>query len=108
MYNVKLLFLIFIMIFIESCTLFHMQKLTVEQGNIITDVQLAKLHRGMSINQVSNILGINLVNEVIETHGSHQQVVYIHTSHILGEKLSKKLIIINFNYNKLSGVQLLS
>ncbi len=77
--------------FLASCSLFHVHKVEVEQGNIITESRANRLHPGLTKSEVKAILGepilINIMNPRLES--------YVYTSQLgSNPRIEKKLSLV--------------
>lgn len=97
MYRILLLIIILI---ITGCGKLRPYRVDVEQGNIITTADIAKLHTGLDKSQVTSILGDPLLNEVFDSNTWS----YAYTKQINGGKIEKERLILEFKNNKLTKV----
>jgi outer membrane protein assembly factor BamE len=61
--------------FLSSCSLFHVSKMEVEQGNVITNDKISQLHQGMTEDDVKNVMG----NPVLVNIFTPDRIEYIYT-----------------------------
>lgn len=71
----NVIFIIVTVLFLSNCSLFHVHKIDIEQGNIITPEMTSKLQIGMTENQVRAIMG----NTVLVNIFSPSRVDYVYT-----------------------------
>lgn len=72
----KSLISILIMVLLStSCSYFQIRKPIIEQGNIISDTAVSELHSGMSLEQVTAIMGTPILSNIL----APQRVEYIYT-----------------------------
>ena len=88
-------------VILTSCSLFHVHKVEVEQGNIMTTPRVNRLHAGMTKAQVKALMGepilINIMNPRLET--------YVYTSQRgSSPRVEKKLTLI-FRQGSLESIQ---
>ncbi len=60
---------------LTSCSLFHVQKLVVQQGNVITPQMTSQLHNGMSESDVRAVMG----NPVTMNIFTPNRIEYVYT-----------------------------
>lgn len=94
MYKILLLVII---LAITGCSKLRPYRVDIEQGNIINQDDIAKLHTGLDKNQVASILSEPLLNEVF----SDNIWSYAYTKQINGGKIEKERLILEFKNNKL-------
>lgn len=75
-------------------------KADIQQGNIITESNLQKLHTGMSTTQVKKLLGKPLLNNVY--HDNH--LVYIYTMKRGHKKMTTLSVTILFANHKVTAI----
>lgn len=71
----KLTILVLLGLFLSSCSLFHIRKMDIVQGNVITNEDLSQLHRGMSEDQVKAIMGEPVLVNIFDSN----RIEYIYT-----------------------------
>lgn len=71
----KILTLLAILASLSSCSVLRVHKMDIEQGNIITSDQTAKLHKGMSEEQVVGIMGTPMLSNTF----TNNRVDYVYT-----------------------------
>ena len=72
-------------------------KINVQQGNLITDAAIAKLHAGMSMDDVTALFGTPLVNNVYHDN----KITYVYTMKQGNHKMTRRDLTIYFVNNKL-------
>jgi outer membrane protein assembly factor BamE len=60
---------------LSSCSFFHVHKMDIEQGNILTQDEVSQIHKGMSQEAVKKILG----NPVLSTIFNQNRSDYVYT-----------------------------
>ena len=80
-------------------SLIKVHRLDVQQGNIISKDQLAKIHKGMSQAQVMTIIGNPVLTNVFETG----ELDYVYTWKPGYGKFTKSRITVRFRHNKMIG-----
>jgi len=75
-------------------------KVPVQQGNIITDKEVAKLHRGMSPNQVARVMG----NPVLDNIYLSNKVIYVYTIQKGYRKRHERRLYVTFVNNKVTNI----
>jgi len=66
--------LLSLMLSLSSCSFFHVHKMDVEQGNYLSDTMVARIHEGMSMEQVKEILGQPVLSNMFDKN--RQDYVY--------------------------------
>ena len=96
----KIIILAFIFITV-GCSTFSfpgVHRISVQQGNVITQVMIDKLKPGMTRSQVRYILG----NPVLDDTLNQDRWDYIYTNRIPGSKIQREILILHFLEDKLS------
>ena len=94
----------FIFIFIlltVGCSTFSfpgVHRISVQQGNVITQSMIDKLKPGMTRSQVRFILG----NPILDDNLNRDRWDYIYTIQVSGGKTKREILILHFLENKLS------
>jgi len=70
----KILLALTLLATLTACSFLHVHKMDIEQGNVITQAQVDKIHRGMTISQVKDIMGNPILTNVFDP--SHADYVY--------------------------------
>jgi outer membrane protein assembly factor BamE len=73
-------------------------KIDVQQGNIITNRDVAKIHRGMSAIAVEQILGEPLLRNIYKGN----QMYYVYTMKQGHKKMHRRNLTIYFSHNKVT------
>lgn len=90
----KIISLILISCFFSGCALFRTHKPDIEQGNIITQEEVGRLHLGMSEFQVKEVMGTPLLVNVFTPN----RVEYVYTFQAgHGERQDKRLVCLFSN-----------
>lgn len=85
---------------LSSCGLFSIQRLEVEQGNIITHEKVSQLHRGMSVDEVKEVMGTPLMT----TFFTPDRLEYIYTLQKSNQQRQQKRVICIFQQGRLQEV----
>ncbi len=85
-------------------SLIRVHRLDVQQGNVITDGMLSRLHKGMSQQQVLNIFGQPVLNSLFIDN----QLVYVYTWQPGYGKLSEKRLTITFQHGKVAHYEMVT
>jgi outer membrane protein assembly factor BamE len=64
----KLLILIALLLPLSGCSYFHVHKMDIEQGNVLTAEAVNRVHIGMTTEQVKDILGTPVLINVFDTN----------------------------------------
>lgn len=87
----KLISLVLIGMLLSGCSLFRTHKMDVEQGNIIKESDVEKLHVGMSESQVKDVMG----NPVLVNIFTPNRLDYIYTFRAgYGRPIEKRVICV--------------
>jgi len=73
----------------------------IQQGNIITDQQVKKLHTGMSRTQVKDIMGEPVMSQPLVKN----RINYIYTFQHAHDKMVQKQLILTFYQDKLIRIE---
>ena len=71
----KIIILLFTALALTSCSYFHVHKMDIEQGNVITPDMVSKVHNGMTPAQVKVIMG----NPVLTNVFDQNRLDYVYT-----------------------------
>ncbi len=86
---------------LTSCSLFHVHKVEVQQGNIMTVGMVDRLHPGMTSGQVEGIMGkpvlVNIMNPQLKT--------YVYTSQLGSNPRTEKKVTLLFRGNVLEAIR---
>lgn len=81
---------------------FRVHRLDVQQGNIITDEMMHKLHKGMSRQQVIDVLGYPVLTTLFEDN----TLEYVYTWQPGYGNRTEKRLVIDFRNNKVVNYNL--
>lgn len=84
-----------------SCALIPVRKFDVEQGNIMTPAMLAKLHTGMSKEQVQNVLGSSIVNQPF----NQNPWIYLYTYQVGSKIIKNEKLTLWFEGDELARIE---
>ena len=96
----KIIILAFIFITV-GCSTFSfpgVHRISVQQGNVITQVMIDKLKPGMTRSQVRYILG----NPILDDALNQDRWNYVYTIQIPGREIQREVLILHFLEEKLS------
>ena len=85
---------------LTSCSLLHVHKMDIEQGNIINPEMVRQLRTWMSQSQVRALMG----NPVLVNTFSPNQLDYVYTMQRGHQQLKEQRIILSFHNDALVGV----
>lgn len=71
----KKILMLLVAVTLSGCSLFHVQKQVIKQGNIITSPMASQLHVGMSEGEVRDVMG----NPVLLNVFSPNRIEYVYT-----------------------------
>jgi len=97
----KVIFLLILLMLINGCSTFRfpgVHRITIQQGNVISQVMIDKLKPGMTKSQVRYILG----NPVIDDSLNQQRWDYVYTIQIAGGDILRRVLILHFQNERLS------
>jgi len=96
----KALVILIMLLSISSCSIFRVHKDDIEQGNIMTPDTVNRLHTGMSMDQVKDIMGTPmLVNTFTEN-----RVDYVYTFKPAYGEAQEKYLTLIFRNGKLKEI----
>lgn len=97
----KVVLILSILLLATSCSTFQfpgVYRITIQQGNVISQAMIDKLKPGMTESQVRFILG----NPVIDDQLDRESWEYIYTIQISGGKIFRRMLILHFIESRLS------
>lgn len=97
----KILPLIAILFTLNSCSLFHIHKMEIEQGNIITDDTINKLHLGMTQAEVKELMGTPVLLNTFKDNRAD----YVYTFKPGYGNMNEKYITLLFRNGRLSEIK---
>src|SRR3990167_2568161 len=97
----KFILIVFIGLSLSSCSLLHVHKTDVEQGNIITQEKIKRLHLGMTQEEVIAIMGTSLTENIFVPH----RVDYIYTYQPGRSRMVEKRLTLIFKNGRLQDIQ---
>lgn len=86
---------------LTGCILFEGYNPPVQQGNVLTQALVNRIHPGMTRGQVENILG----SPVYTTTFSNNRMDYVYTYQRQSKRLHEQTVLINFSAGIVSNVQ---
>ncbi|MBA3660239.1 MAG: outer membrane protein assembly factor BamE [Gammaproteobacteria bacterium] len=95
----KIICIILATLFLSGCFL-RVHKMDIEQGNIITERDVARLHTGMSVQQVKAVMG----NPLLINLFSPSHMSYVYTFQTGYQKMHVKRVDCIFNNNILREI----
>jgi outer membrane protein assembly factor BamE len=96
----KLFSLILIGVLLSGCSLMRTHKQDIDQGNIITEDNVSKLHRGMSEDQVEDIMG----HPILMNTFSPNRMAYVYTYQAGYGQMTEKRVLCTFVNGRLSEI----
>jgi len=97
----KLLLLALAGLFLSGCSVFSPHKMDVQQGNIFTEAQIKRLHKGMSKSQVRAVMGTPVSMNIF----NNNQVDYVYTNQPGHQKITIKRVVCTFRDGELVDIQ---
>ena len=87
----KIILFVFISFILSGCSLFRVHKTDVDQGNIFTETEVSRLHKGMTEAQIKAIMG----NPILVNIFTPNRIDYIYTFQKgYGQMQEKKVTLI--------------
>jgi outer membrane protein assembly factor BamE len=96
----KKIFIILTIILLAGCNKLRPYRVDVQQGNIIDQHAISKIHIGLTKNEVNSILGPPLLTDIFDPNTWS----YVYTNQVAGEKIEKKKLILEFKGKKLAKI----
>lgn len=97
----RLLLVILLVIFLNGCSFIQVRKMDVEQGNIVCQEMVNKLHIGMTVAQAEGILGSPMLMNTFTDH----RIDYVYYFKPGYGKPCEKIVTLIFNYGKLQDIK---
>jgi outer membrane protein assembly factor BamE len=97
----KIFSLLLMALLFSSCSIFMPHKQDVEQGNVFTEDEVARIHTGMSQEGVRSILG----DPVSITTFSDNRLNYVYSFQSGYKYIQIKRLILTFSGGRLSNIQ---
>jgi outer membrane protein assembly factor BamE len=97
----QLLILPFLMLALTACSYFHVHKMDIQQGNIITDEMVSRVHVGMSKEQVQAIMGSPVLMNVFDQNRSD----YVYTFKPGSGDFTERYVTFIFVNNRVSEIK---
>src|SRR5579872_5897261 len=97
----KLILLGLLGLILSSCSFFHIHKVKVEQGNILTSSMVNRIHLGMTKAQVKAILGEPILINVINP----KLMSYVYSFQLGSNPRVEKKLILLFREGTLVSIQ---
>lgn len=97
----KMISFLAILLMLTSCSIFRVHKMDIEQGNVISDDAVSQLHRGMSENQVKDIMGTPMLTNTFTPN----RISYTYTFKPGYGELNEKMLILTFRNGRLQTIQ---
>lgn len=97
----KMICLLLLLPFLSGCSYFHVHKMDIEQGNIITDANVHRLHTGMSEAEVKKVMG----NPLLITLFNDNEMVYVYTNQPGHHEMTMRKIRCIFRHGRLVSIE---
>ncbi len=97
----RLITLTFVILFVSACSTFRfpgVHRITVQQGNVITQQMIDRLKPGMTKSQVRFVLGNAVIDDALEA----DRWDYVYSIQIAGGQPIKKVLTVYFLDERLS------
>src|SRR3990167_5289690 len=87
----KIILFVFISFILSGCSLFRVHKTDVDQGNIFTETEVSRLHKGMTEAQIKAIMG----NPILVNIFTPNRIDYIYTFQAgYGKKIEQRVTLV--------------
>lgn len=96
----KTIILTLICLLLSQCASFDFSRRYKQQGNLLPERKLARLHLGMSKQEVAVIMGTSLISPIFRTN----RWDYVYTKQRGFGAMEKKKIILYFDGNRLAKI----
>jgi outer membrane protein assembly factor BamE len=96
----RLIILSFLSLLLVNCSMLRPHKMEIEQGNVITQANVAKLHTGMSKAQVKAVMGTPMLVNVF----TPSRVEYVYTLQKGYEPRYQQTVVCIFEHGVLQQV----
>ena len=93
----KLLIMMSLCLTLSGCSYLHVHRMNIEQGNIITDEMVSKIHPGMTETQVKEIMGEPVLANVFDKNRTD----YVYTFKPGNGTMTEKYFTLIFRGGKL-------
>jgi outer membrane protein assembly factor BamE len=97
----KLLLLMALLLSLPACSYFHVHKMDIEQGNVITPEMVSRVRIGMSTEQVKEIMGSPVLINVFDPN----RLDYVYTFKPGYGDFTEKNITYIFSNGRLSSIK---
>ncbi|HLB42557.1 MAG TPA: outer membrane protein assembly factor BamE [Gammaproteobacteria bacterium] len=92
--------MVFLILILPGCSLFRVHKFDIEQGNILSQENIARLRIGMTETEVKSIMG----NPVLINVFTPDRLNYVYSFQKGHEKITVKRVILIFQSGKLREI----
>ena len=96
----KLLIMMSLWLSLTGCSYLHVHRMDVEQGNMITEEMVSKIHPGMTQAQVKDILGEPILANVFDKN----RIDYVYTFKPGNGTMTEKYFTLVFRGGKLATI----
>jgi outer membrane protein assembly factor BamE len=96
-----MLFLIVTMLTLTSCLTYDLSRRIVQQGNLLPQSKIEKLHVGMSKEQVALLMGTSMLSPLF----NNDRWDYAYTRRVGGGPLIVRNVILYFSHDKVSRIE---
>ncbi len=86
---------------LTGCSYFHVHKMDIEQGNIITPDMVNRVHTGMTKSEVQDILGEPILANVFDPN----RLDYVYTYRPGNSQPTEKYITFIFSHDRVSDIK---
>lgn len=97
----KYVICILLAIMMSSCSLLQVRRPVIEQGNIITEQEAARLHKGMSPGEVKEIMGTPVLVNLFTAN----RIEYVYTIKVRTNPREVKRLTLIFSHGRLQEIR---
>jgi outer membrane protein assembly factor BamE len=97
----KFFILILLALALPGCSYFHVHHMDIEQGNVITPEMVSRVHVGMSMEEVKEIMGSPVLINVFDPNRKD----YVYTYKPGNGDFTEKYITFIFNNGRVSSIK---
>ena len=102
----KILYLVFASLLLTACSHLPVYRAPIQQGNVITQDMLKKVHTGMTQQQVEEVIGAPVLRNIFDQN--RVQYTYTYQPYSLsqkGSKISIRQVTLLFSKGRLSKIE---
>jgi outer membrane protein assembly factor BamE len=97
----RLFILPLLLLALTGCSYFHVHKMDIQQGNVITDDMVSRLHEGMTFEQVKAVMGTPVLTNVFDENRKD----YVYTYKPGYGDFSERYVTVIFRNGRVSAIR---